>query len=228
MQFSPCLLFILLMCYHSHMKTTEAEYKTCSLCHEAKTVDHFAKASKNADGMQRWCNECRSLRRSQLACQIEVTEKRCKDCGETKPSPAFHRSNIMKDGLQARCIACHKLRYGVGTEESNQRRSEARFKNWPAAIVRSCGIRAQKTGVPFALKAFDVIIPDRCPVLGIPLILTRGKVTPNSPSIDRLIPELGYVPSNIRVISWRANKIKSDESNPEVFERIAAYIRSYQ
>ena len=33
---------------------------------------------------------------------------------------------------------------------------------------------------------------------------------------DRVVPALGYVPSNIRVISFRANRIKSDASAAEL------------
>lgn len=47
----------------------------------------------------------------------------------------------------------------------------------------------------------------------------------SSPSIDRIIPELGYVRGNIAVISMRANKLKSDATSEEL-ERISAWMRS--
>lgn len=66
-----------------------------------------------------------------------------------------------------------------------------------------------------------------CPVLGIALRLDlpEGFTThvPNSPSLDRVRPDLGYVPGNVRVISNRANLIKNDGTADE-HRRIAAYI----
>lgn len=44
------------------------------------------------------------------------------------------------------------------------------------------------------------------------------------PTIDRIIPALGYVPGNIVVISHRANRMKSD-GTAEEHERIAAWLR---
>jgi len=55
-----------------------------------------------------------------------------------------------------------------------------------------------------------VVVPEFCPVLGIKIVPGRqgkGKATEdNSPSLDKFIPEKGYVPGNIAVISWRANR----------------------
>ena len=63
-------------------------------------------------------------------------------------------------------------------------------------------------GVPFSITPEDVVIPNFCPVLGIPLEPSIQHSTDCSPTIDRLIPELGYVLGNIEVISHRANTIK--------------------
>jgi hypothetical protein len=39
-----------------------------------------------------------------------------------------------------------------------------------------------------------------------------------------LIPELGYVPGNIAIISMRANLIKQRETSPDALRKIAAWI----
>lgn len=51
-----------------------------------------------------------------------------------------------------------------------------------------------------------------------------GKPRDASPSLDRFKPEFGYVPSNIVVISNRANMIKS-VGTAEEHEKIAAWMR---
>ena len=52
-------------------------------------------------------------------------------------------------------------------------------------------------------------------MLGIPLI-HGNKCTDNSPTLDKIIPSLGYVSGNIWIISHRANTIKSDASIDEL------------
>lgn len=69
----------------------------------------------------------------------------------------------------------------------------------------------------------DIVIPDVCPVLGVKLEKGRESGTDNSPSLDRIVPALGYVPGNIRIISNRANRIKND-STPEELALILAYV----
>jgi len=84
--------------------------------------------------------------------------------------------------------------------------------------------RAARGGLPFNIKPSDVAIPSHCPCLGIPLIPGLGKRTHDgSPSIDRIIPELGYVSGNIRVISYKANAMKRNGTAEEL-RRIADYI----
>lgn len=65
----------------------------------------------------------------------------------------------------------------------------------------------------------DIMIPEICPVLGIPIICgTRGRKggTPNSPSIDRIEPFKGYTRGNVRIISNRANTLKNDATIEEL------------
>lgn len=77
--------------------------------------------------------------------------------------------------------------------------------------------RAKKSKLPFNIELSDIIIPEYCPVF--PHIkLQQNKNYPeyNSPSIDKLVPSLGYVKGNITIISQRANFIKRDASLEEL------------
>lgn len=88
-------------------------------------------------------------------------------------------------------------------------------------VIPNLRARAKRLGVPFDLDYDDVKAPAVCPVLGIPLVRNHqgSKVGPNanSPTVDRLIPEKGYVKGNIAVISHKANAIKQDATADEVF-----------
>lgn len=85
-------------------------------------------------------------------------------------------------------------------------------------MVRNARERAKKLRVPFALNYQDFEIPEYCPLLGIKLIKHVGHQTKNddSPSLDRIVPNLGYTKDNVWVISMKANRIKNDSSLEEL------------
>lgn len=89
------------------------------------------------------------------------------------------------------------------------RRSADPLQYWRSQALRGCRSRALKHCVPFRITLDDIVVPDVCPVFGFPLRPTVGCSDDCSPTVDRLVPELGYVPGNIAVISHRANSIKS-------------------
>jgi len=77
-----------------------------------------------------------------------------------------------------------------------------------ALWLNNIRLRAKKKGLPFDITLDDLVFPDVCPVLGIPMKARSGAFSDNSPSIDRTIPELGYVKGNVTIMSYRANRIK--------------------
>lgn len=87
-------------------------------------------------------------------------------------------------------------------------------------MLRNAKSRSKKIGICFNISIDDIDIPTFCPVLGIQLKIGSGKMSENSPTLDRIIPSLGYVKGNISVISWRANKIKSDANIEELHKII--------
>jgi len=76
---------------------------------------------------------------------------------------------------------------------------------------------------PINIEPSDIIIPERCPVLGIPLVAGAGLKSGNTPTLDCIDPSKGYVRGNIEVVSWRFNKLKSDLT-PDEMRRIAAWV----
>jgi hypothetical protein len=95
--------------------------------------------------------------------------------------------------------------------------------NLENTLLKGAKKRANKHGIAFNIELSDIIIPEFCPVLGFKLEVGNGKANDNSPSLDKIIPEKGYVKGNIRVISLRANKLKNDGSLEE-FKKIVNYI----
>jgi len=83
--------------------------------------------------------------------------------------------------------------------------------------------RAKVIGVEFNLRPEDVIIPDTCPVLGIPLRFSNRPRDPNSPSIDRIDNRKGYTQDNVVIVSNRVNALKGDASVEELIKIATFY-----
>lgn len=83
--------------------------------------------------------------------------------------------------------------------------------------------RAKEKNLEFNINISDIIIPEFCPALGVPLIRAKGKPDNNSPTLDRIDNSKGYVKGNIQVISHRANTLKSNGSLHEL-KKITQYM----
>lgn len=99
---------------------------------------------------------------------------------------------------------------------SRRKRSVAR------SLWASARSRAAKRDLPFDIEPDDVVVPGYCPVLGLELTPGIGRVHDASPTLDRIVPDRGYVKGNVVVISMRANRLKSDASIMEL-RRIASF-----
>lgn len=145
--------------------------------------------------------------------------KRCPRCKETKPFEAYHRCAPRPDGRQIVCIECRRKADAAYSPEEKARKVSMnrgrRHKNPAGTLLLGAKHRARRLGVAFNLEAADICIPSICPVLGIPLVCTPRR-TDNTPSLDRKDPSGGYVRGNVFVVSWRANKVKTNATLDEV------------
>lgn len=92
-------------------------------------------------------------------------------------------------------------------------------------MLASARYRAKRDGLPFSITHADIVLPTHCPILGHELSSGfEGCVKPNSPSLDRVDPVLGYTPGNVRVISNEANRLK-DANTIAPLEKLLAYCR---
>lgn len=122
-----------------------------------------------------------------------ITHKKCSKCGEIKELSAFSTKMCW-------CNTCNARR--------------VRNTPLPLKMYRAAKTRAKRAGLPFNIEVSDIIIPEKCPIFDEPLDFSRKVGFPRdfSPSLDRIIPELGYTKGNIQVISYLANKMKSNAS----------------
>jgi hypothetical protein len=117
---------------------------------------------------------------------------------------------------QEKSRAYSKQYYSENKEELLAQHMLYKISNPERRMWQSAKERAIKSNLEFTINIDDIIIPTHCKILGI--LLFRGKGVPiaNSPSLDRIVPELGYIKGNIQVISYKANTMKSDATRMEL------------
>jgi len=76
--------------------------------------------------------------------------------------------------------------------------------------------RAKRDGIPFSITANDIKLVTKCPVLGIKLVYGSSRQGNTSPSLDRIVPDKGYVPGNVAIMSMKANRLKSNGTLDEI------------
>lgn len=96
-------------------------------------------------------------------------------------------------------------------------------KTWPQRACYQMKYKAKKLGIEFDMRPEDLQVPAVCPFTLLPFDFGQksGKASPQSPSVDRIKPDRGYVRGNVRVISNHANMVKNSCTDPDVFQRLA-------
>lgn len=81
--------------------------------------------------------------------------------------------------------------------------------------------RAKKNNLPFDLDIEYLlsIATDNCPVFKQEFKWGRnnGKAHDFTPSLDRIVPDLGYIIGNVAFISVKANRIKNNAEEKELY-----------
>ena len=109
----------------------------------------------------------------------------------------------------------YKLKWGDKDDTDLYRAKRAKF--------RGKRDNAKRAGIPFNIEFGELVFPNVCPVLGIPIDYFSDGRSENSPSFDRIKLDLGYVSGNVVIMSWRANRIKND-GTAEEHKLIAQYL----
>ena len=124
-----------------------------------------------------------------------------------------------------------KLKFGISyaADPAAYQKVQARLirkENPIRYIFNQAKYRAKQRGHKFTIKIDQIKIPTHCPVFGTKLKFSPGRRTDNSYSIDRVDSRKGYVPGNVQIISWGANRIKGGIKLKEI-EAIYKYMRKY-
>lgn len=170
--------------------------------------------------------------------QKHVSNGLCKDCKRE-----YDRSRVqrLKEHLKIQAAAWrerntdlirarHKEMYADRRDIIlRKHRKLIEDKPW-VQLYRSAKARSTKRGLPFDLTIDYVhsLFPEDmvCPITKEKMIVAHDSPAPNSFSLDRLIPENGYVRGNVYVISHKANTLKQNCTDPDIFRNIANWIQN--
>lgn len=169
-----------------------------------------------------------------------MNTKTCPRCKRELSLDCFGKRNDRPNNpYKSHCLDCNnkktikwrqrKIDDGEWHSYILKQNREWRRKNPSQKLIQGALERARKYNLPFDITAEDVPIPQTCPVLGISITPNIGGriAADNSPSLDRIIPEKGYVKGNVKVISYRANMIKN-AGTIEEHMKIVEYMRQCQ
>ena len=151
------------------------------------------------------------LREYQSPCKKYVLCECSCSCGGSTSTTRRH------DIVSGKIESCGCLRKERSIETNKKRFDpNAISKTTEYKMLARAKSRAKKNNLPFNIELDDIVIPERCPLLGIKIESTEVRNSPNNPSLDKIIPEKGYIKGNVWVISNRANTLKNDATLQEL------------
>lgn len=165
----------------------------CITCNIVKSIDNFDKGRRS-------CYECRKEYKKnyhKIYYQKQSTKQKRREYYKN------NKENILITNKKSR--EKHKHKY------SNMKKEQHR-KNPLKNMLLCAKRRAKEKNIEFSININDIIMPEICPVFGIPLLVGDDRSIDNSPSLDRINNTKGYTKDNTIIVSHKANTIKNNAS----------------
>lgn len=156
--------------------------------------------------------------------------KLCKTCGLTLSLDSFYSHRTHKDGYKNTCKSCEGIRKSYlrkcninGYKDMANERLKKHRKTPRGAMrqrYQAAQKRAKDLALPFSISV-DFLMDlynkqdGKCAISGRPLIFIGDFW--DVLSIDRIIPELGYIVDNTQLVVNRVNMMKNNMSLTELY-----------
>ena len=140
-----------------------------------------------------------------------IDEKKCCYCKKIKSLEEFG-----DNGRNRMCKQC------VTKSSEYQKEHAKKYPN--RALFKRVKATAKRKGIEFSLELKYIKIPKKCPILDIPL---DKRDRNHTPSIDRIDNKIGYIKENIKIISFKANNLKSN-ATIEQLKKIIKYMEKFK
>jgi hypothetical protein len=149
--------------------------------------------------------------------------KQCNTCGVKKSLSEFYQRAEDDNKHMALCKPCANAR-----TRKNYRTTKATKQGHALQIFNKRKNAARREGILFDIDfEYMFSLPsENCAILNMPLSWCElsDKPRDNTPSIDKIIPEKGYVKGNVAWVSYRANSLKGNGTLDE-HAAIVEYIK---
>ena len=203
-------------------------------CSQKCIANHRPMICKNcgkkyfAHAMSRYCSsECKKENfkpslgfLKKWAGKTPVEFKLCNKCDENKRYNLFREVRGTKHGWTD---TLGKKRYSYCKDCESKRQKEDRDKFPEKRLFLLARRRAKVQNVPFNITKDYIkkIWPkdNKCPIFRTEF-KSGIKNKYQLPSLDKIVPLKGYVEGNVAIISFKANQIKSDITDLEIFKKI--------
>jgi hypothetical protein len=179
--------------------------KNCPHCKQTKPISDFSKRSDSKLGLMSWCRPCN--RNKVKKWRLNNKEKCYANMLKWK-----RKNKVKVSAIQKRYRSNNPLNVR-STKMVCEARSKSLIKNLPFNIDFQYVYNLCKTG--------------KCDITGIEFNTKSGK-NPYSPSLDRIVPKLGYIRGNVRVILWALNAFKNKWSDSEIYPIAKQFCKSYE
>lgn len=203
-----------------------APLRACSTCKRSLALPKFL-GEGISPPLFKLCDECRAKGREANNRRKEKRSQQAKEYYQLYKEKVSNRNKEYRKNNKEKLkeYESNPVRRAKNAQHLKQKRKEdpCRF------IFYSAKKRAKESNLPFEITKEDIQniypIDDKCPILGIDLYVSDNNSTDHSPTLDKVIPEKGYIKNNIVVVSYRANRIKNDASLEEI-EKLYNFLKN--
>ena len=208
--------------------------KRCTKCGVEKDESEFHRSLNTKDSLTHKCKTCCSVyskayyktNRDKVRASTQKWAEANRDRKNASTQKWAEANRDRKNASKQKWAEANREKANAHSKRSRMRAHRdptVKARN----MVNSSKARAIKAGIPHSITFKDLLpIPNTCPVLGVPMVLSGEQNHGAIASLDRLIPELGYVKGNVCVISRRANTLKSNATIEEL-ELVLAYMKRH-
>lgn len=215
------------------------ETKVCNRCGQELPIEEFYQVPSMKANIDNTCKNCRR----ELKGRVRTPDVlHCPVCNRDLPYYKFIIARKSHTGRMWCCKECYETKPNVSDNNFRKKhdkefksmiysqKRDSRLRNFVHAMWKAAKSRAEKKGLEFNIEESDIIIPEVCPLLEIPIEFGTKEHYDSSPSLDRIDNTKGYIKGNIWVISKKANTMKSSATLDELHtfcKNILRYSPSY-
>ena len=159
--------------------------------------------------------------------QRHQEERECPNCGKTWSiwTQRFYPKSFR---YKCFCKECHSIltpwekksvkmqRFPEERQRYLLQKRQEFLRSHTKHMLNQAKLRAGRKGLGFNLLESDIIIPDKCPILEVSLVIGTKDNYEYSPSLDRKDNSRGYTKDNVWVISKKANSMKNSATSEEL------------